>query len=148
MNSTLIAAAVSAALAGSIGFGAAWTLQGRTIDALRIEAKDAIIIQQRATREATERASADIRKAQEGAANRIAALNRELADTRKSADSLRDTSSAAVRTATDSPATCASIVATFGDVFAESRSFIQEVVADADRCQSNLQLMHDAWAKK
>ena len=148
MNMTLIASLISAGVAGLAGWGAAWTIQGRTIDSLRIEAKDAIIIQQRATRAAIERATSNVREAQTSAANRIAVLNRELAAVGSERDRLRDTSTIAVRTATDSPAACASIVATFGDVFAESRSFIQEVVADADRCQSDLQLMHDAWAKK
>ena len=144
---TLIAAAVSAALAGSIGFGAAWTLQGRDIDALRIEAKDAIIIQQRATREAVERASDDIRKAQTSAANRIAVLNRELAAVGSERDRLRDTSAIAVRTATDSPATCDNITAAYRDILAEGSSFIQEVVADVDKCSVERQTLIDAWPR-
>ena len=147
MNMTLIAALVSAGVAGMAGWGAAWTIQGRTIDSLRIEAKDAIIIQQRATREAVERASDDIRKAQTSAANRIAVLNRELAAVGSERDRLRDTSAIAVRTATDSPATCASIVAAYRDIQLEGSSFIQTLATDVDQCLSNLQLMHEAWPK-
>ena len=147
MNLTIIAAAISAALAGSIGFGAAWTIQGRTIDALRIEAKDAIIIQQRAAREAVERASDDIRKAQTSAANRIAVLNRELAAVGSERDRLRDTSTIAVRTATSSPATCGRITTTFDLVFAECSGSLQTMAATLDQCVIERQTLMDAWPR-
>lgn len=147
MNLTIIAAAISAALAGSIGFGAAWTIQGRTIDALKMEAKDERIAQQRSARQAIERATTHVREAQESASNRIAALGRELADVRKSADGLRDTSTAAVRASTESPETCSRVARAFGDILAESRSFIQEMVADADRCVIERQALSDGWPK-
>ena len=147
MNMTLIASLISAGVAGLAGWGAAWTIQGRTIDSLRIEAKDAIIIQQRATRAAIERATSNVREAQTSAANRIAVLNRELAAVGSERDRLRDTSTIAVRTATDSPAACASIVAAYRDIQLEGSSFIQTLATDVDQCLSNLQLMHEAWPK-
>lgn len=147
MNLTIIAAAVSAALAGSVGFGAAWTLQGRSIDALKLEAKDERIAQQRAARAAIERATENVRKAQESASNRIAALNRELAAVGTERDRLRDSSAAAVRTAADSPAACASIVAAYRDILAESSGFIQEMARDADECSVERQALSDAWPK-
>ena len=147
MNMTLIAAAISAALAGSIGFGAAWTLQGRTIDELKLGAANERIATQRAARQAIERATDDVRKAQESASARIAVLGRELADARKSSDGLRDTSAAAVRTVAESPETCGRITHAYDLILTESRDFIQEMAADVGRCHSERQALNDSWPR-
>ncbi len=147
MNMTLIAAAISAALAGSIGFGAAWTLQGRDIDALKIEAKDERIAQQRAARQAIERATTHVREAQESASARIAVLSRELADVRVVADGLRDTSTAAVRASAESPEACSRVTHTYDLILTESRDFIQTLAADVDRCFIERQALSDGWPK-
>ena len=144
---TLIAAAVSAALAGSVGFGAAWTLQGRTIDELKLGAANDRIAQQRAARAAIERATTHVREAQESASGRIAVLNRELAAVRKSADGLRDTSTDAVRASAESPASCSRIANAYDLILAESRDFIQALAADADQCGIERQALSEGWPK-
>ena len=147
MNLTLVAAAISAALAGSIGFGAAWTLQGRDIDELKLGAANERIATQRAARQATERAADDIRKAQESASARIAVLGRELANARLASNGLRDSSTTAVRTATESPETCSRITHAYDLILAESRDAIQEMAADADRCHAERQALSEGWPK-
>lgn len=144
---TLIAAAISAALAGSIGFGAAWTLQGRSIGAMKLEAANDRIAQQRSARQAIERATTHVREAQESASARIAALGRELADARKSADGLRDTSSAAVRASAESPEACSRVTSTYNIVFAECAGSLQEMAATLDRCVIERQALSDGWPK-
>ncbi len=147
MNMTLIAAAISAALAGSIGFGAAWTLQGRDIDALRIEAKDAIIIQQRAARQAIERATNNVREAQTSAAVRNADIRRDAGIANDVAGGLRVASTSAVRTATDDGDACRSIVRAYDQLFSEGGELLREVSAVADQCISDNKALSDAWAK-
>ncbi len=144
---TLIAAAVSAALAGSIGFGAAWTLQGRSIDAMKLEAANDRIAQQRSTRQAIERATTHVREAQESASNRIATLNRELADVRVVADGLRNTSAAAVRASAESPEACSRVTHAYDLILAESRDAIQEMAGYADQCSIERQALSDGWPK-
>ena len=147
MNLTLIAAAVSAALAGSVGFGAAWTLQGRNIDELKLGAANDRIAQQRSARQAIERATTHVREAQESASARIAVLSRELADVRVVADGLRDTSTAAVRASAESPEACSRVTHTYDIILAESRDFIQALAADADQCGIERQALSDGWPK-
>ena len=144
---TLIAAAVSAALAGSIGFGAAWTLQGRTIDELKLGAANDRIAQQRSTRQAIERATTHVREAQESASNRIATLNRELADVRVVADGLRDTSTAALRSSAESPEACSRVTSTYNIVFTECAGSLQEMAGYADQCSIERQALSDGWPK-
>ena len=144
---TLIAAAVSAALAGSIGFGAAWTLQGRSIDAMKLEAANDRIAQQRSTRQAIERATTHVREAQESASARIAVLSRDLANARVVADGLRDTSTAALRSSAESPEACSRVTSTYNIVFTECAGSLQEMAATLDRCVIERQALNDGWPR-
>lgn len=147
MNPTILAALISAGVAGLAGFGAAWTWQGRTIDKMALEARDGIIAQQRGARQAIERATSNVREAQESAEARIAVLGRELAAARQSADGLRNASTTAVRTATESPETCSRIANAYDLILSESRDFIQTLAADADRCDIERQALNEGWPK-
>ena len=147
MNLTIIVAAISAALAGSIGFGAAWTLQGRSIDALKMEAKDERIAQQRAARAAIERATNNVRKAQESAAHRNDALRRDAGNANAVAGGLRVASTAATRTATESTAACGAIVRAYDVILSEGGQLLREVAATADQCISDNQTLTDAWPR-
>ena len=145
MNLTLLASLISGAVAAAAGFGAAWTLQGRAIDLLKLEAKDAIIQQQRAARQSIDRALSQVSQAQNDAQARRVVI---AADSRRAGDAgngLRLTSTSAVRTATDNADACAAIVATYDAILAEGRGFVQEVAAEADRCFSDVQTLKDAW---
>ena len=147
MNMTLIAAAISAALGFSVGFGAAWTLQGRTIDNLKLESRDAIITQQRATRQAIERASANVREAQESASHRNADLRRDASRANDVAGGLRIAAAAATRTATESSDACGAIVRTYDQLFAEGSDLLREIASTADQCISDNKALSDAWPR-
>lgn len=147
MNMTIIAAASSAALAGAIGFGAAWTIQGRSIDALKLEAKDERIAIYRANRENLERITNQISQAQEDAQRRLSVLAGERDRAAESSRGLRDTSAAAVRTVAQSPATCGHITHAYDLILTENRDFIQALATDADQCSIERQTLSDAWPK-
>lgn len=144
---TLIAAAISAALAGSIGFGAAWTLQGRSIDELKLGAANDRIAQQRSARQAIERATENVREAQASAVNRNADLRRDAGRANDVAVGLRIASTAATRAATESTDACGAIVRTYDQLFAEGSGLLREVAATADQCISDNQALVQAWAK-
>lgn len=148
MNLTLLASLISAALAAAAGFGAAWTWQGRAIDLLKLEAKDAIIQQQRVARQSIDRALSQVSQAQADAQVRTDGIRRAAGDAAAAGNGLRDTSAATVRAAADHADTCAAIVSAYDTILAEGRGFIQEVAAEADRCFSDVQTLKDAaWPK-
>jgi len=147
MNPTVIAIAISAALAGSAGFGAAWTLQGRTIDALRIEAKDAIITQQRAARKVAERLTAAVTEAQAKAVSRNASNRRDADRAASSGNGLRLASTTAVRASSTDLETCTRSLDAHSVVLSESISAIRELAAEADAWASHAVTLQDAWPK-
>ena len=147
MNLTVISSIVSAAVAGLIGWSAAWTLQGRTIDELKLESRDAIITQQRATRQAIERASANVREAQESASHRNADLRRDASRANDVAGGLRIASATATRTATESSDACGAIVSAYDVILAEGSGLLREIATTADQCISDNQALADGWPR-
>ncbi len=147
MNMTLIAAAISAALGFSVGFGAAWTLQGRTIDELKLGAANDRIEQQRATRAAIERASQNVREAQESASHRNADLRRDASHANDVAGGLRIAAAAATRTATESTDACGAIVSAYDVILAEGSELLREIATTADQCISDNKALSDAWPR-
>ena len=143
MNLTLISAAIAAAL----GFGAAWTLQGRAIDSLKLEHKDERIAIQAAARKTIERNTSALAAAQNNAAARNAVLRIDADGARNAGNGLRIATDAAVRTAASSADACNRVATACSSVVAASTDFIQAVVTDADQCHSDLKLMRDAWPK-
>ena len=147
MNLTLIAAFISAGVAGLAGWGAAWTIQGRTIDSLKLEARDAIISQQRAARAVTERLTSQVAQAQAQAALRN---DRARADARSAGDAgngLRVASTDSVRTATNDINACGAIVRAYDVILQEGGQLLREVAATADQCISDNQALTDAWPR-
>lgn len=147
MNPTIIAALISAAMAGLAGWGAAWTIQGRAIDTLKLEARDAIISQQRAARAVTERLTSQITQAQNQAAVRN---DRARADARAAGDAgngLRVAATAATGAAHTSANTCSRVVDAYGVILDEGREIIREMATDLDRCYSERQTLTDAWPR-
>jgi hypothetical protein len=147
MNPTTIVAFVATALAFAGGFGTAWKLQAENIDALKLEAKDAIIVQQRYARAALERATSQIIAAQNAAQARNA---RNAADSSRAADAgsgLRIASADTVRAATADTDACGAVVAAYGVVVDESIAVIREMATGFDQCLSDNQALMDAWPK-
>ena len=146
MNLTLIAAAVSAALAGSVGFGAAWTLQGRAIDKLVLEAKDERIEQQRAARQAIERATDNLRKAQEGAQARRTGIDAAVDSNGAGLSGRRDTATA-VRAAATTPDASAAYANTVSELFNQCGRELVKVAGRADGHVNDIQALMDAWPR-
>ncbi len=147
MNLTIIAALISAAMAGLAGWGAAWTIQGRAIDTLKMEAKDAIISQQRAARAVTDRLTSQITQAQNQAVIRN---DRNRADALVAGDAgngLRVAAAAATGAAHASADACNSVVTAYGVILDEGREVIREMATDLDRCYSERQTLTDAWPR-
>ena len=151
MNLTLIppgvAAAIAAVIAGTAGFGAAWTLRGMKIDSLKIEAKDAIIQQQRGARTAIDRATTAVITAQNKAATRNTRIAADVGRAGDSGNGLRVASATAVRTSTADSDACGSTVAAYGVILDEGSRLLGEVAAVADQCISDNQALTEAWQK-
>ena len=146
MNLTLIAAAVSAALAGSVGFGAAWTWQASAIDKLVLEAKDERIEQQRAARQAIERATDNLRKAQEGAQARRTGIDAAVDSNGAGLIGLRDTATA-VRSAATTPDASAAYANTVSELFDQCGRELVKVAGRADGHVNDIQALMDAWPR-
>lgn len=143
MNLTLITTTIAAAA----GFALAWNLQAHQITKQELTHANERITIQRAARQTLERYQATLAEAQADSAKRNVRVRTDSDRAGDSGNGLRLTSTAAVRTATDDPAACSSIVAAYGSVVTESSEFIQAVAADADQCHSDLQLMQESWPK-
>ncbi len=146
MNLTLIAAAVSAALAGSVGFGAAWTWQASAIDKLVLEAKDERIEQQRAARQAIERATDNLRKAQEAAQARRTGIDAAVDSNGAGLIGLRDTATA-VRSAATTPDASAAYANTVSELFDQCGRELVKVAGRADGHVNDIQALMDAWPR-
>jgi hypothetical protein len=147
VNLTLVAAAVSAALAGSVGFGAAWTIQAKNITEMELSHANERIAIQRAARASLERVTGQISQAQASAQRRLAVVERDRSGAAGELERLRDAAAAAVRSAADTPATCDHVAATQRDILVESSSFIQALAADADQCGVERQALIEGWPR-
>jgi hypothetical protein len=142
MNLTLISAAIAAA----IGFGAAWQIQGHFLLKQEMEAKDAIINQQRIARATSERYSAALSKAQTDAQSRrtviTAAVDSNgagLIGLRHTADSVR--SSAATDSTRDAYADAVT------ELFDQCSTTLVRVAGEADGHVSDKQTLMGAWPR-
>ncbi len=146
MNPTIIVAAISAALAGSVGFGAAWTWQASAIDKLVLEAKDERIEQQRAARQAIERATDNLRKAQEAAQARRTGIDAAVDSNGAGLIGLRDTATA-VRSAATTPDASAAYANTVSELFDQCGRELVKVAGRADGHVNDIQALMDAWPR-
>lgn len=143
MNLTLITSALAAAL----GFGAAWTWQGRAIDSLKLEAKDAVIVQQRNARAALERSTNQVIAAQNQAAARAVVLRSDAGRAANAGSGLRIASTDVVRAAASDTDACTAALAAHGVILTESISFIRELASDADQWASHAVMLQDGWPR-
>jgi hypothetical protein len=147
MNLTLIAALISAGVAGLAGFGAAWTIQGRTIDKLIIEAKDERIAQYRQSRANTERLTSQIAQAQESASNRAAVLALDADRARGESNGLRDSIATAMRASASTLEACTRHAGTLGELLGSCGDRLKDVSADADKWANQAVTLQKAWPK-
>lgn len=152
MNLTLIppgvAAAIAAVIAGTAGFGAAWTLRGMKIDSLKIEAKDAIIQQQRGARTAIDRATTAVITAQNKAATRNAVIRADAVRAGDAGSGLRSTSTDAVRAAAADLETCTRSLDAHSVVLGEAVREAEWLAAEADQWASHAVMLQEAWPTK
>lgn len=146
MNLTIIAALISAAMAGLAGWGAAWTIQGRTIDFLKMEAKDAIISQQRSARASIERATLALTKAQNDAQDRRTGIDAAVDRNGAGLIGLRDTATA-VRAAATTPDASAAYANTVSELFDQCGRELVKVAGRADGHVNDIQALMDAWPR-
>ena len=138
---------ISATIAATIGFGAAWTYQGKQLAEQDLAHANERITLQAAARKTIERNTSALASAQNNAASRVAVLRADADGARNAGHGLRIATDAAVRTASDSPDACNRVATACSSVVAASTDFIQTVVTDADQCHSDLTLMREAWPK-
>ena len=146
MNLTLLAALISAGVAGIAGWGAAWTVQGRAIDKLVMEAKDERIEQQRQARQAIERATDNLRKAQEAAQARRTGIDAAVDSNGAGLIGLRDTATA-VRSAATTPDASAAYANTVSELFDQCGRELVKVAGRADGHINDIQALMDAWPR-
>jgi predicted O-linked N-acetylglucosamine transferase (SPINDLY family) len=147
VNLTLIAALVSAGIAGLAGWTAAWQIQAGKLTEVELSHANERIAIQRAARASLERVTGQISQAQASAQRRLAVVERDRSGAVGELERLRDTATATVRAAADTPATCERIAATQRDILAESSSFIQALAADADQCGVERQALIEGWPR-
>lgn len=143
MNLTFISYAIAAAL----GFGAAWTLQGRAIDSLKLEKKDERIARDYAARAAIERSTSAVIKAQNGAVV-LATKSRADADSaRTELDGLRVATETALRTASSSLDACIVGAAAATKLLNQCGAEYQALGERADRHTNDIKTLTEAWPK-
>lgn len=144
MSPTLIIALVSAAVSGLFGFGAAWTLQGRNIDTLKLETANERITTARANRIVVERATLKLAESQA----RYAAGVEKTRTERRVADAavagLHDATAAAVRDAATSSEACHRQVASLAVVFDQCSGAVVEMAEHAQDWYVEAMRQHDA----
>jgi preprotein translocase subunit SecF len=147
MNITLIIALVSAIVSGIAGFALAWQLQTGNIAKLELEQKDERISIQRAARTTLERSMSQVAAAQAASANRNVRVRVDSDRAGNAGNGLRLASTSAVRAAEDFTDACRAVIAAYDTVVATGSGLLREVARAADQCDSDLQLIQEAWPK-
>lgn len=148
MNPLLIRVALWAAalsIAGLAGFGLAWQLQDGTIAKIKLEQANERINIQRVARATIERIIGNIAAAQTKAAVRNVRVLADADNSRNAGNGLRIASTATVRSAEDFTDACRSIIGAYDTVVETGSNLLREVARAADQCDSDLQLIQEAW---
>ena len=138
---------ITATIAAALGFGAAWTWQGRAIDTLKLEVADDRIQQQRAARAALERATLQVVSAQNEAVVRAGLLRQSADAARRESDGLRESIATAMRAATANLDACTVTTHTLGGLLDQCGREYQELGAKADRHVSDVKTLMGAWPR-
>ncbi len=144
MNLTILTSVVSAAFAGVVGFGAAWSIQKLTITQLELSHANERISTQRAARSAIERNMSAVSVAQVKAASRAVRLAADNARATSALDSLRTASASALRSAAGDLEACTRSLTSHSVVVGECSARLVEVGKDADDWASHAVMLQDA----
>ena len=143
MNLTMIASFIAAA----IGFGAAWTYQGKQLAELELTHANERIINQAAARRAIERSTSAVIKAQNGAVV-LAGKSRADADSaRTELDGLRVATETALRSASASLDACLVAATTATKLLNQCGAEYQALGERADRHTNDIKTLTAAWPK-
>jgi len=147
MNLTILTSVVSAALAGVVGFGAAWNIQKLTITQMELSRANERIAIQRQARATLERNMSSVATAQSKAADRVVRLAADNARAVGALDSLRTASASALRSAAGDLEACTRSLASHAIVLGQCSGRLVEVGKDADDWASHGITLQDAWPK-
>ena len=148
MNPLLIAAFVSAALAGSTAWGVAWKIQSGRMAQLEKGYAEKALGEAQELRLLENRRSTSLAEAQNAAARRDAGLRADAANARASVNSLRDTASALIAEARTGHDACLVRATALGSVLAQCGVSYQELAERADRHVSDITTLMAAWPKE
>lgn len=137
--------AISALLAGAIGFGAAWRIQSATITEMELSNAQQRIELQRAARQQIEKQVSRVEAAQASAVARTVVIRNDRTAVAAGLVGLRDTSAAALRAAEASRDACIGAVQSFAVVSGQCSGVVEEMAGTLDQCFSDRQTLIDSW---
>lgn len=147
MNITTVAIAIGLACGLVIGGSGAWVWQQHRIDALKLEAQNVRIEQQRNARQALERVTAQRDKVQADAAKRSIDSRASAAAARTELDRLRVATDAAMRAAADNITACVDAAATATRLLDKCAAEYQSLGERADRHVNDIKTLVADWPK-
>ena len=139
--------AISALLAGAIGFGAAWRIQGATITEMELSNAQQRIELQRAARQQIEKQVSRVEASQASAVARTVVIRNDRVAVAAGLVGLRDTSAAALRAAEASRDACIGAVQAFAVVSGQCSGVVEEMAGTLDQCFSDRQTLIDSWPR-
>ena len=129
------------------GFGSAWELQQWRFGAQEHERDQSQLAAVRDSAAASIRRADNVIAAQSLASVRLRALRADADVSRDALVSLSAAADQALRDAAASTSACISRASAFRDVFNGCTTVLQDMAATADRINSDLQTLIDAWPK-
>ena len=147
MNLTILSALISAAIAGAVGFGAAWKWQAANITQIELRQANERIAVQRQARTALELSMQRVSQAQAKAADRAVLLAADNARATDAIDSLRTASASALRSAANDINACSASLAAHSIVVGKCSAEVVRLASDLDDWASHSIVLQDAWNK-
>lgn len=142
---------ISAAIAGALGFGSAWTWQGYRMDnavnSLKLEAQNEQLSRERTNREALADAQKQVSAAQDAAKMAADLLKRNAASVASAASGLHNALAEAVRSASTDLQTCTGQVTTLSELLTASTDLSGRIAAEADDWTIQAVTLQEAWPK-
>ena len=143
MNLTLISATIAAAL----GFGAAWTYQGKQLAELELTHANERIAIQAAARHAIERSTSAVIAAQNDATARNSVLRADADSARTERERLQSQSAETLRSSAASLDACLVAANSFRVVFDNCSTSYESLAGNAQRHTDDIKTLTAAWPR-
>ena len=137
--------AISALLAGAIGFSIAWHIQGQTITEMELANATRIATESHEAYRRLEKDTTQIVVAQNNKVVRDAVLRADAGAAIAAGNGLRIASADAMRAAQASTAACLASVATYDELLSTVVSTGGRMASEADGWESDAVMLHDSW---